>query len=250
MQTDDVIDTTLEPRTLPAMQGWRWISGAARLFGKHWSVFLPQSLLFLLLMIVCTFIAPLLVIWPALLAGVSYSVSRAAMGEVPRLVDLFAGFRMRTRPLLMLGMIYLLTVLLINLLLGYVSGVLGVEALMHAFTEAAKAGKTSVDLKMDMSALGYWMGAVVVCGIVLQNLFFFAAPLVMLNGATPGEAIRTGITAFWRNMLPLTVAGMIFFVLLVFASMLLPAMLLLVPVVMLFNYTCYADVFPVAPRSE
>ncbi|SMC26686.1 hypothetical protein SAMN02745857_02593 [Andreprevotia lacus DSM 23236] len=255
MQLDDiVIDKSIEPRRLPASAGWRWIVQAFRLFGRHWTVFLLQSLLFTLIALFAMQNSIVLLVFatltPMLLAGTSYSAAKAVEGEKPMLIDLFAGFRLAPQPLLRLGAIYFLVSLLVSGGLSLIEGALGADKVLKSLQDAVKAGSDVATLNLDVTPLAWLLMAMLVAVAAIQSLFYFAAPLVMLKGATPGEAVRLSTTAFWRNLMPLSVAGLVFMGLALLGSVALPLLLAMLPVMMLFGYTSYADIFAIPTRSE
>ncbi|MDR3429801.1 MULTISPECIES: BPSS1780 family membrane protein [Silvimonas] len=243
--TGIIIDNSVEPKRVPASHGWLWITDAFRLFFRHWWQWLLLTaitltiLMGVMLIPVLGMITP--VIAPVLLAGIAWAANESRVNNrAPAVPDLFNGLKTHARSLLGVGLIYAIGTMIIVMILG------GLSALLISPDQIAaiRSAETTHEIP-DLGAgslvfiLLFFFGM-----LVMNSIYFFAPQLVVLRNMRAVEAMRTSYLAFWRNWLPLTVAGLILMVLAVIAS--LPMMLgliILLPVSLLFNYCCYADVF-------
>jgi uncharacterized membrane protein len=246
-----IIDNSVEPRRVPAGHGWTWIVDAFKMFFKHWWQWLLLCAVMLailcglLLVPVLGMITPLVA--PLLIAGIAWAAHESAReNRAPALPDLFIALREKTRPLIGVGLLYMLGSLV----------VMGVIALLGHFLvspeeiQAIHAAQTGKGPVPELDGGGIVFLLLFMLGMLFINsIYFFAPQLVVLRNLKALEAMRISYLAFWRNWLPLLVAGIILLLMAIVAS--LPMMLgliVLLPITILFNYTCYADVFGDHPQ--
>ncbi|WP_297576970.1 hypothetical protein, partial [uncultured Deefgea sp.] len=122
LEHDHVIDVSFEPKTIPPIQGWYWIMKAFNLFKQAPTVWISICGVFVILFfgiaflpMVGGFISTLL--GPVFLGGIMWSAKKHAAGEVPKLTDLFFGFKYRFFELLKIGMLYMLGTILVMVLM-------------------------------------------------------------------------------------------------------------------------------------
>jgi uncharacterized membrane protein len=172
---------------------------------------------------------------PVLVAGL-FAMCRKAAGEgTLGLSDLAAGFMTRTSLLMMLGVIFMVAELIIELFV------------MLLFGGSILAGGMMVPGTADFGILlsGLLFAPLsLLLFIPLWMAMCFAPALVLFNGMSAIEACKASLTACMKNVLPFLILGLIVFVLCFFAA--LPAglgFLILIPVLAGTAYASYQDVF-------
>ncbi|GAB7127963.1 hypothetical protein JCM19000A_24700 [Silvimonas sp. JCM 19000] len=259
-----IIDTTPEPRRVPLGHSWTWIRDALRLYRQHagrWiliSVSVMAVLLTLAAIPYLGIVSP--IIMPLLLGGAVWCAHlQVTEGLPPDFSTLMIGLRKHTRSLLGVGLLYAIGAMLIMMAIMAVVVALLPGHNPDALQTMQKAGELP-----DLGGNGFWIALLFVLGLMLINsIYFFAPPLVIMRDIGAMAAMKTSYLAFWRNWLALLLSGLILVVLIFVASMImtipahllasinpnlgmLPSLLLLLavmPLTFLLNYTCYADVF-------
>jgi uncharacterized membrane protein len=251
---------TLEPRSVGVGRGASWWSEAWRLFTPSMGPWLLITILVFLIQCALSLVGSLLMILPLIGQLVSmYVISAAAVlfagglmigcrsidrGNPLTVGHLFAGFSQRTKPLLMVALIY--TAFFIVVLIA-------VAVIMIALFGVAFLGMLSA--AADASNMGIAFGTVVSAVLVATLLFlllwlpvvmllWFAPALVMLGGMEPWPAMMTSFRACLRNFAPLLVYGAIGLGLAIVASIpFLLGWLVLYPVIVATVYASYCDIF-------
>jgi hypothetical protein len=240
----------MEARKVSPINGWLWIKQGYFLFRKSpllWASLTAIGIIGLLglasVPVVGDPLATLL--FPVLLAGYMVGCHSLAQGEELELAHLFAGFRERAPQLVTLGGINLVAQLLI---LG-VMKLTGAGALVDLLT----SGKQVDDPAMLVQAME-GAGMALLLGMTLFSLLMmamqFAPMLVLFRKVQPVPAMKASLRAFLRNILPITVYGVMLLPFAILAS--LPMMLgwlVLMPIVIASMYATYSDVFPALPDA-
>ncbi|MFO7581037.1 BPSS1780 family membrane protein [Guyparkeria sp.] len=261
-------------RKRPASSGARWIAGGWQLLKTRpglviGSVLLMYVLVFLVSMVPLIGMGAGYLIAPVLGGGVIMIFVRIAeilerseeeplAREQPIGFDLlFSQFRGEApwRPLVGLGGVTILVNLLILLLLaGYLTAALpegGMNALNDPDLSDGERLETLLPVLTSASALGVWLGVVVVYVLYLSAMLF-AVPLVVLREYPLTAALAASFRAVWLNWLPMLVFGLIWLGL--FMTIPLTAGLsaiLLVPWAWAALYAAYVSIFPAeAPASD
>jgi len=235
----------MEPQSLQAGQGWKWIK-------QGYALFIKAPLLWIVLLFICVVAAvaissvpvvgePLVsLLMPAILVGLMSGCRALVQGEELELAHLFAGLKQHTSQLVTLGGISLVAQYLILGLMMLVGGATLVGILMN--------GQPETDPNVMMQAMAGASFAVLL-GIVLFSLLMmamqFAPLLVYFRNVPPVEAMKLSLRAFLRNVGPMLVYGFTFILLAILAS--LPMMLgwlVLLPLVFTSLYACYSEIFP------
>ena len=184
-------------------------------------------------------------LFPVLLAGYMTGCHALAQGEELELAHLFAGFRQYAQQLVTLGGINLVGQLLILGVMMLTGGATLVGILM--------SGKQVDDPAILMQAIA-GAGFALLLGMALFSVLMmamqFAPMLVIFRKAPPVPAMRASLRAFLRNIIPLTVYGVMLLPFAVLAS--LPMMLgwlVLLPIVIASMYAIYRDLFPMPPEA-
>lgn len=231
----------IEARSCSASQGLNWFRQAWALFSGDAGSWFMLTLSYLLLSLVLGLVPMLgglvlILINPALAAGLLHAAREQDQGRQIGPGLLFQAFRERERlqPLLLLGLLQLLLPLLLipfsMLLVGSMPG-MGHETGDPSVPEVSLAMLAGLLL-----TLALWLGVIL--------LLLYAVPLVMFDTITPFEAIRSSFEAGIANLLPLTLLGLIFIPLWLFAVITFGlGFLLVIPLSLICIYTSYKDIF-------
>ncbi len=235
----------MEPRRLPARQGWEWIK-------QGYALFIKAPLLWIVLLFICMIAAvaissvpivgqPLMsLLMPAVMVGLMAGCRALSQGEELELVHLFSGFKQHTSQLVTLGGISLVGQYLILGLMMAVGGATLVGILMSDRPES--------DPNVLMQAFA-GAGFAVLLGIVLFSLLImamqFAPMLVYFRNVPPLQAMTLSLRAFLYNVLPMLLYGITFMMFAVLASVpMMLGWLVLLPMVFTTLYASYNDIFP------
>jgi hypothetical protein len=233
----------MQAKSVNAGQGASWFSCGWNLFKKDYGTWFIMFLVFIGIAIVLSFIPfigslALSVITPALMAGFMYAASQMDHGNSIEIGNLFQGFKDKERlnKLLALGGLSLLaSILLMFVMFALVGG----SAMMNANETGA------VDPQAMMSAgMGISMLLILLVALFVAMGFLYATPLVMLDKMAPVESIKTSFSACLKNILPLLVFGIVYFLLAIVAAIpIFLGFLILIPVSILAMYCSYKSIF-------
>lgn len=240
----------MEARKVPAAHGWLWIKQAYDLFRRSpllWMVLTAIGVVGMAAISYIPVVGELLttILMPVLLAGYMLGAKALAEGEELELAHLFAGLQHNAQELISLGGINL------------VGQLLSLGAMMltggAALVTLILSGKQIDDPAVLMNALT-GAGLALLVGATLFTLLLmamqFAPMLVIFQHMTPVLAMKTSLHAFIRNMIPLTVYGLMLLPFAIIASMpMMLGWLVLLPIIIASMYTIYIDLFP-APSPE
>ncbi|MEA1890597.1 MAG: BPSS1780 family membrane protein [Pseudomonadota bacterium] len=233
----------MQAKSVNAGQGASWFSCGWNLFKNDFGTWFIMFLIFIGIAIVLSFVPfigslTLSVITPALIAGFMYSASQMEQGNSIEVGNLFQGFKDKERmnKLLALGGLSLLASIL---LMFVVAALLGGSAMMNVDETGA------VDPQAMMTAgMGISMLLVLLVSMFVAMGFLYATPLVMLDNMAPVESVKTSFSASLKNILPLLVFGIVYFLLAIVAAIpLFLGFLILIPVSMLAMYCSYKSIF-------
>lgn len=241
----------MEPRSVNALQGWRWITAGYTLFLKNPLIWVVFFLIYFFLAFVLTFLVPLIgaPIWalldPMLIAGFMIACRALEVGEEMEIGQLFAGFRTHGRPLAAVGAYYLGgKVLAISVAAFIATVVMGGGLPELDIAAALKNNNQEALMAMGqhlMVVLLFFMAFL----LPLLMAYWFAPALVIFDGLAPLEAMKMSFRACLRNLWPFLVYGVAALVLIVLGS--IPFMLGLVMVVPVLAatsiYAGYRDIF-------
>lgn len=254
----DALDSGLQlvvpGKSLGAGAGWDWIAGG-------WKIFLRAPLMWIIALVILFVIAIALAFIPfigsvifqlmqAVFAGGLIAACRSLeRGGDFELEHLFAGFKARFVPLLVVGLVFMVASLVLLVLFFVVAGI----SLLPAFLSG---DATVLSTALAGSAIAIVFGSLVMLALFVPVLmaYWFAPALVMMHDMAPVDAMKASFFGCLRNFVPFLIYGVIMFVALIIAS--LPfglGMLVWAPVAMASNYVAYRQIFtteaaPAAPR--
>lgn len=238
-----------------AGRGWGWIVEGWGLFAKAPGIWVVMILINLVISMVLSFIPFVGVFAQALLApvlagGMLYGAALLAQGERLRIGHLFQGFQDQGRmgPLMILGLVsvtaYVLMALVVFMFIG--GGMMMGAAMDNTGAMVPPEAMGGLFVGAGLIALLIMLAIALVLGMVL----FYGVSLVMLAGQDAWPAIQASVAASWINILPLTVFGLVYFVLMIVAA--IPfglGFLVLMPVTLCATYASYREVFEERPVS-
>jgi hypothetical protein len=236
----------MEARKVPAAHGWMWIRHGYWLFKKSpllWMVLTSIGVVGIFGISIIPVVGDPLssLLFPPLLAGFMFGCHALASGEELELAHLFSGFQRFAQPLVALGGINLVLQLLILGVMMLTGGAAVVDTMM--------SGKTGTEDPAVLVAAFAGAGFALILGLTLFTVLLmamqFAPMLIIFRNMAPLPAMRASLRAFMRNMLPLTVYGVLLLPFAILAS--LPIMLgwlVLLPIIIASLYAIYRDIFP------
>ena len=238
-----------EPRVVAAGNGMAWWTEGWRLFAAAPWVWIGMTILFLVIMIMLTFVPMLGTIATSLLTPVFAGGVLIAFGTLDRggeiaVSHLFTSFSDRLVPLVIVGLLYLVGTFVILLavfcIVFMAIGMGGIGALLTG--DPIQAGVAM------LATLGIGAIAAVLVGfllgIPLMMAYWFAPALVVFRNDEPFAAMKTSFVACLVNTLPMLVYGLLGLVWAIIASIPLGlGWLVLAPVFAGSIYTSYKDIF-------
>jgi len=234
------------PVSVPFGHGSSWVSDA---FNNHFKAspgaWIATFLVFLVLSIVMQII-PLIgpiamaLLSPVFTAGFMIGSRAQDEGENFSLNHLFSGFKQSTGQLVLVGLLYLVGTFVIGILAGALMG--GSMAMTGAMSGNDPAAAQALMQNPNMFLIP--MLVMMVLFIPLLMAYWFAPALVALDGVSALAAMKLSFSGCMKNMLPLTLYGIVMMVLAALAVIPLGlGLLVLFPVMMASMYTAYRDIF-------
>lgn len=250
------MDTTplqhVQPRSVEASQGWRWIAAGFHLFGKSPLIWIVFFLIYLVLELVLALFVPVFgaiasaLLDPILIAGFMAGCRALELDEELEIGHLFAGFSANVRQLLALGGIYLGgKIVVVMLAMGVMGIIYGPMPELDLATLDPADPATLSQLTQFMA-----LGAVVLALLVpLLMAYWFAPALVLFDGLGAVVAMKLSFAACLDNILPFTLYGLAGSVLFMVGS--IPfglGLLAVIPILFATSiYAAYRDIFVALP---
>jgi uncharacterized membrane protein len=241
-ETSAETDRTAKPVGVDAGRGISWLTEA---FNNHvkkdLGAWIGAFVIYMVLYIVVSLV-PFLgglvvaVTAPVVTAGFIFGAHRQTQGESFSVGDIFAGFSQNTGQLMMVGVLYLVGMIVLGILAAVMVG--------GSFLMAGLAGGDPNALVANMGSMVLPILFVALLAIPLMMAYWFAAPLVMLNGLSAVEAMKLSFSGCLKNLLPLLVFSIVAGILLFLAMLpLFLGLLIMGPVLMASMYVAYQDIF-------
>ncbi|MEN8166013.1 MAG: BPSS1780 family membrane protein [Pseudomonadota bacterium] len=231
------------PTGVPAGHGWAWLAGGWWYFKQNPVAWVLAILTWILLAMGVGMI-PLLgglvvnLATPIITAGFMIGCQAQHEGEDFTLGHLFAGFSNNPGQLLLLGVIYFgaMILLVIGMMIG-LFGMLDMEAMQSQNPEMVMGAVMSPGFIIAM-LVGFLLL------IPLMMAYFFAPALVALDDMKALEAMKLSFSGCLKNLLPLTVYGLLATLLMILGSIPLGLGLLIVlPLLTASMYAAYRDIY-------
>lgn len=232
-----------EGRSVPAGNGWRWITSAWAFMSPQLGMFIGVSLLLIVIHMAMQFV-PIVgslaaaLFQPVLLGGFLLGCEAVRRGGPLEFRHLFAGFDRHAGKLMGVGALSLAFGVVVLLVLAVA---LGSEVAWMLVSDAPPVLEPSITLAVKMLLLVL----VIFClSVVFAMACFFAPALIVVRDYDLGQAVKASFAASVKNILPFLVWTLAFVVLAILASIpLLLGWILLLPVVFVATYMAYRDVF-------
>jgi len=223
-------------RAVTTANGWQWIVDGFALFKRNPGVWiLILILLFAIMALLSQFWLGQLImnlLYPLFAGGLMLGCHTQANGEPLEVAHLFAGFRERTGPLMLLGLLYMALTFAVVLLSSLV---FGVSLLASGLAGAAAMAGLSILL---------FVLVVVALLVPIGMAIWFAPALVVFHGLQPVDAMKQSFQGSLRNIVPFLIYGIIIIGLGVVASIpLFLGWLVLIPTLFASLYCSYRDIF-------
>jgi hypothetical protein len=203
----------MEARSVAAAQGWAWIIAGARLFRKSPAQWVGVLAVLFVAMKVVNYVPVLallaILLMPVFLAGLMDGCRALAEGRRLEFAHLLSGFRKNAAHLVTLGGVYLVGNLLILMIVAHIGG--------DAFTTIARTLAKSATLtpeqaqQMQAAAASVTRAALVGAALSLPLLMalWFAPLLTFFHDMKPLPALKSSFMACLRNVLPLSIYGLV-----------------------------------------
>jgi uncharacterized membrane protein len=239
----DPSDETFVPngRSLPAGRGAGWIGDAWRLLkaqpGK-WAV----SMLLLLVFYIVISIIPLVNIFssfvgPFVTAGIAMAADEQRRKGTFEIGTLLGGFNRNPVSLLAVaGVIILMFIVIAMVIMFTIGGSVATQLFLGKQSEAAAA----------LLAPGYLLMILVCLALALPVIAatYLAPALIVLHDQPAIEAMKMSLVGVFKNILPGIVFGLCALGLTIVASIPLGlGLLIVIPLMIITNYTVYRDIF-------
>ena len=232
-------------RTRDAGQGTAWLSAGWELFKQAPGIWIALVVIYIVLAMVLSFIPmigqlALTLLGPVFMGGILLGCKALDDGQELRIDHLFAGFKEKLGPLVLVGALYLAGLVVIGVL------VFGLGAMLFGANALANLGSGA----MGMNAGSAIMSMLLLCCLVLllalplAMAMWFAPALVVFQDMQPLAAMQSSFFACIKNMMPMLVYGLILMILSIVAT--IPfglGWLVLLPVLLASSYTAYRDIF-------
>ena len=231
------------PTGVPTGHGWAWLAGGWWYFKQNPVAWVLAILTWILLAMGVGMI-PLLgglvvnLFTPVIAAGFMIGCHAQHEGEDFTIGHLFAGFSNNPGQLLLVGVIYFgaMLLLVIGMMIG-LFGLLDMEAMQSQNPEMVMGAMMSPGI-----IIAILLGSLLF--IPLMMAYFFAPALVALDDMKALEAMKLSFSGCLKNMLPLTVYGLLAMLLVILGSIPLGLGLLIVlPLLTASMYAAYRDIY-------
>ncbi len=204
----------MEARSVGAAQGWAWIVAGAWLFRRSPAQWIGVLFVLFLALKLVNYVPVLalvaVLLMPVFLAGLMDGCQALAEGRRLEFAHLLSGFRRNAAHLVTLGGVYLVGNLLILMIVAHVGG----EAFTTIAETLAKNTKLSNEEAAQMQAAATSVTRAALVGTVLSvpllMALWFAPLLTFFHNIKPWPALRSSFLACLRNVLPLSVYGLVF----------------------------------------
>jgi len=231
-----------QPRAVDAGRGLSWWTEAWPLFSRAalmWIVLLLLVVLYVLIGLIPVLGGLAASLATPVFAGCLMLAARKVdAGGALEIGDLFAGFRDRLGPLLVLGALLLAA----GIALGVIAAVLGVGAFLGAIAGGAAERPGAVLAALTTGLLALLVVLALLVPVAMA--FWFAPALVALRGVAPVAALKSSFSACLKNIVPMLVYGVLYLVAATVAS--IPfglGWILLLPLLVLTVYTAFRDIY-------
>jgi|RhiMethySRZTD1v2_1073278.scaffolds.fasta_scaffold327132_1 uncharacterized membrane protein len=227
-------------RPRDAGRGWEWIVEGYRYFRRSIGLWILLTVIFFAIVVAVQivpfvgWIASTLLV-PVLVGGLMAGCQAIERGGELELAHLFAGFRMNTAQLMLIGLI------------GFVlTAVIMIPAMTLIGAGSFFAAKSGAAVGVPVFGLSTLLGLLIIVALVIpvNMALWFAPALVMLQNQSATVAIKQSFQGCLRNIVPFLIYGVVLLILATIAA--IPfglGWLVLAPVLLGSVYAAYRDIF-------
>jgi uncharacterized membrane protein len=229
-----------------------WWGAGWRLFTRSPGIWIANLVIFFLILVVMAFV-PFLgnlathLLFPVLAGGLMLGCRALDQGEDLEIEHLFAGFKDRAVPLLLVGVFYMIgTLIVVAIVIGIglvVMGGAGIGALMSA---SGGHGNAAMGLALGGMGMGIALMGLVALALILPLAMsvWFAPALVVFHNMDALSAMKASFSGCLKNILPFLLYGIVYLVLAVIATIPLGlGWLVLGPMIVGSVYAAYTDIY-------
>lgn len=247
-----------EPIKSPVSDGHRWIGDGFQLFKSNALMLIVTLLVYYALAVIISFIPFVSVLSSILsivcIAGLYYGFYKAEQGEPYSVNHLFAGFKVNTQKLFLLGVFYLVSIIVLTVVAMIIAAIAFGPELFTLLMELEQTGEptfTDEDATMFMLKISLVVLVCMAFYIPVVMGIWFAPILVIIHGLDPFDAMKRSFRACLRNFWPLTWWS-ILVTLLLFATVftLFLGLIVVMPVMMGSIYASYKYIFLANSSNE
>jgi hypothetical protein len=235
-------------RSVPAGNGLNWI-------GTGWGIFTQSplaSIVIAVIILVILFVLGLIPFLGGLISSILIMILAGGLmlgcqaqyaGRPFEIGDLFAGFKDKAGPLIILGLLYVASTLALFAVAGIMFAIfIGSTGLFGALISGNEEALSSI--------MGGSIMAVLVIALVMLMLlvpivmaFLFSPALVSLQNVSPVAAVRMSFFACVKNIVPVLLFLIIGFVILIPATISILGLLVAIPLMYGSIHAAYRDIF-------
>lgn len=195
-------------RSVPSGNGWQWIVDGFHLFQRSPWIWIVIMLLLVIISAVLSRLGGfgsliLVLITPVLSGGVMLGCDALMRGEPLQVGHLFAAFRAKTGPLMLVGVLTLVGWLIIVLIVGLLVGFSMFSAIM-AGSAAGSSLLAAGALTMMLSFL-----LALALSVPLVMAIWFAPALVVFHDLSATDALKNSFSGCLKNIVPYLVYGIL-----------------------------------------
>jgi uncharacterized membrane protein len=231
-------------KSLPAGAGMEWVTGGWQLFLKSPLMWIVSLVILFVIAIVAAFI-PFIgslafqVMQAVFAAGFFAACRNLERGGEFELEHLFAGFKVRFVPLLIVGLIFTIASIVLVVLFFLIVGL----SLLPAFLSG---DQSAINAALAGSMIAMLLGSLVMLALFVPVVaaYWFAPALVMIHDMAPVDAMKASFFASFRNFVPFLLYGIVMLVAGIVAV--IPfglGMLVWVPLAIASTYVAYRQIF-------
>jgi len=232
-----------EARVVSAGAAWRWLGTGWVMFRDAPASWIGILLLYLFISVVASLVPGVnvivVVLSPVFGAGLMLACEAQRRGSTPKVAHLFEGFRRNVGQLVLIAVIYMTAMLVVVFTLIVVGGGIAASSsflMPGGNNPAATATAIGIVVPLGLAAL--------VLIIPLSLSFYWSPALVVLHDVRASEAMKSSLSACFRNWRALLVYAVLAIVLSLIATIPLGLGLFVAgPVLVISWWAGYRDIF-------
>ncbi len=241
-KSSDDVWAYIEPQSVPIGRGLSWIGQGFSFFGRNAGIWIAIALIYILLLIVSSFIPfATQILQPMFAGGLMLGLYALDNGEAIEVRHLFEGFNVCADKLAILGALLIgiailfSVILVIFFLIGFFI-VMGIN----------ESGASSEPVIIIMLVIA--VPVVLIISLLFGAISWFGPPLIVLHKKPVGDAVKLSLIALKRNIgafIVFTFFALLLMILAVFTLYI--GFLVILPVLFGATYASWKEIFTQAP---